>query len=234
MVEKQTLMPLTKSAFCRYQIINGCLTSKAKRYWSQFDLLHKLEENDIYVSRRTLMIDIEAMRFDERLGYRAPIEFCKRNEGYYYTDEDYSISKLNLTTEEIETLVLASSLIKPYDGLTCLKNFPTIIEKIVKSTNISMAKENSKVELLIGCNLPEELLNSLNLLIRAIHEDEMVTIVPKDAEGNPGDPFLFHPEHLHQSDNVWYLAGIRDPEMQSEFLQVDLIESIYFESEDYD
>lgn len=88
-------MPTAKSMLCRYQIINMCLSSKVKRYWSQHALIAKLADNDICVSRRTLMHDIDAMRYDQRLGYNAPIVFCKANKGFYYNQEDYSINKLD-------------------------------------------------------------------------------------------------------------------------------------------
>ena len=70
------------------------------------------------------------MRFDERLGYIAPICFCKVNKGYHYQEDGYSIDKLNLAEEDLETLVIDNSLIKPYDGLRCVRNFPTIIRAI--------------------------------------------------------------------------------------------------------
>jgi predicted DNA-binding transcriptional regulator YafY len=80
-----------KRPFFRYKVINRCLKSKTKRYWSMEDFLKKLLENDLVVNLRTLRRDIYEMRYDQLLGFNAPIAFSRKNGGYYYTDESFSI-----------------------------------------------------------------------------------------------------------------------------------------------
>jgi predicted DNA-binding transcriptional regulator YafY len=99
-------MPASKNAMKRYLIINRCLTSKGKKYWSTEEILRILEENDIFISARTLRYDIEAMRFDTILGFNAPIEYCKINKGYYYSKPLYSVNTVKLTEEQLYALNL--------------------------------------------------------------------------------------------------------------------------------
>jgi hypothetical protein len=97
-------MPASKNATKRYSIINRCLTSKGKKYRSTEEILRTLEENDIFISARTLRYDIEAMRFDTILGFNAPIEYCKVNKGYYYSNALYSIDTVKLNEEQLHAL----------------------------------------------------------------------------------------------------------------------------------
>lgn len=75
-------MPAAKNTTVRYHIINHCLTRKNKKYWSLEELIQTLVDKDISINSRTLRYDIEAMRFDKRLGYEGPIAYCKVNRGY--------------------------------------------------------------------------------------------------------------------------------------------------------
>ena len=72
-------MPVGKYPYIRYRIIDECLRSKNKNFWSMQDFLERLARKDICVSDRTVKTDLWFMRFDPQLGYNAPIKFCRRN-----------------------------------------------------------------------------------------------------------------------------------------------------------
>jgi hypothetical protein len=99
----------SKNLIARIRIINSCFTSKYKRYWSIDDLMETISRHDIMVSRRTIEIDLRRMRYDEILSYYAPIEYCRKNKGHYYTDSSYSIAHLVSIkdVEQIRNLVSA-------------------------------------------------------------------------------------------------------------------------------
>ena len=52
-----------------------------------------LMQRDENVSLRTIQRDIESMRTCERVGYFAPIEYHRGQNGYYYTKSDYELVK---------------------------------------------------------------------------------------------------------------------------------------------
>jgi predicted DNA-binding transcriptional regulator YafY len=55
--------------------------------------------HDEDVSTRTIQRDIENMRTCERIGYYAPIEYHRGQNGYYYTKSDYElVKKISLET----------------------------------------------------------------------------------------------------------------------------------------
>lgn len=116
-------MPVTKQTLSRYQIINTCLRSRGKKYWSINELLEKLRDYDIEISERTLKEDFGNMRTNERLGYIAPIVWCSINRGYYYEDPTYSINPMTLTHEEIEALHTAAELLRPFEQLSLFQEF---------------------------------------------------------------------------------------------------------------
>jgi predicted DNA-binding transcriptional regulator YafY len=100
-----------KRPLIRYKIINRCLRSPVKRYWQKEEILKKLEEHDLKVDLRTLSRDLEDMRYDELLGFNAPINFCRRNGGYFYADENYSID-LHFGPRELEALRVLIEFLK--------------------------------------------------------------------------------------------------------------------------
>jgi predicted DNA-binding transcriptional regulator YafY len=156
----------------------------------------------------------------------APIVFCKVNKGYYYQEGEYSINKLNLTEEDLETLVIASSLIKPFDSVGCVKNFPSIIRKILSNTNVSMMKGAELPEMILGSSLPLELAENISLLLQAIRERIVVRIVIKSVGGKERERFFFHPYYLHQSEDVWYLAGIDESDMNELLIELEQIDAV--------
>jgi predicted DNA-binding transcriptional regulator YafY len=229
-------MPANKAALCRYQIINECFTNRVKPYWSLQDLLEKLQEKDIVVSTRTVESDIETMRFDERLGYQAPIRYCTRNRGYHYTDRAYSINKLNLTMEDLEALLIAGSLVKAYATLDPIKNFPTVIQKIIASVNVSMLppKSTSVPDLLIGNGLPDEFTEIVNLLLQAIREQAVLKIIFKKLEEKGAEKLFFHPYHLHEFANQWYVVGVLESERSARFFHLEQIEAVLCTSRNFE
>ncbi len=123
-------MPASKNTTVRYHIINRCLTGKGKKYWSASELISKMEEQDITINTRTLRYDIEAMRFDQRLGYHAPLNYCKVNKGYFYNDPDYSIGAVNLSEEQWQSFDFVISTLHEYQGLSVMNEFQGAIDKL--------------------------------------------------------------------------------------------------------
>lgn len=97
-----------KAASQRYQIIDTLLTNRMKKYPTKDYILDCCREKlDKSLSKSTIEKDLKVMREDPNLGYNAPIAYCKANQGYYYTDPEYTIKKLNLSLEEWETFSIA-------------------------------------------------------------------------------------------------------------------------------
>jgi len=93
-------------------IIDSCLTDRYKPFPSIFDLMEKCEVRlGKQFSVSTIQKDIKAMKEDEELGYMAPIRYSRSEDGYYYADENYTIKKVPLNSDEIESLEFAAGIL---------------------------------------------------------------------------------------------------------------------------
>ncbi|MDR0907131.1 MAG: hypothetical protein LBM63_00760 [Rikenellaceae bacterium] len=96
-------MPQNKFALARYRLIDQML--RRNNYVKSSSIIEKcFEQTGFRVSRRTIQLDIEAMRFDSFLGYNAPISYCQQRKAYYYEDPDYRFNPFLLTYKEIAAL----------------------------------------------------------------------------------------------------------------------------------
>lgn len=126
-------MPVNKDALVRYRIINKCLTNKFKRFPSKQELIEScIDALGCNISERTLEKDLQDMRYNEELGYMAPIAFDKKNNGYFYTDTNYSIDKIPLNTEEVNALQMAVSVLDQLKHIPLLEQFSGALRKLLK------------------------------------------------------------------------------------------------------
>lgn len=98
-------MPINKFAAARYKLIHQLLckydfvkTSTIVDYCQQ--LL------GFVVTKRTIQLDLQAMKEDDFVGIFAPIAYCTSRKAYYYEHKDFVSKQLFFTTYEIE-LVMA-------------------------------------------------------------------------------------------------------------------------------
>ena len=89
-------MPKNKEALIRYRVINRSL--KDFQYVTKEKMIQACEDTlDIHpIGERTIDGDIHDMRFDNGLGYFAPIKYDRTKRAYYYEDPDYSIDNIPL------------------------------------------------------------------------------------------------------------------------------------------
>jgi predicted DNA-binding transcriptional regulator YafY len=213
----------------RYQVINTCLKSKTKPFWSLREILSQLEENDLFISPRTLKGDIEVMRSDNTLRYYAPIEYCPLNRGYHYTDREYSINSINLDDEEIDALLNALNMInKPYGNIYALDKFQSVAAKILCQTDRQrLNRPGSIPEIESVCHIPKAINDRINFLYDAIRKKEAVGIVLNstplyDHERN----LVLHPYTLSTDHEHWYIIGLRECDQLHIFLQLDWITEV--------
>jgi hypothetical protein len=216
-------MATSKLTLSRYQLINLCLISKGKKYWSAEDLLKRLEQSDIMISKRTLEMDFAAMRDDERLGFHAPIAYCYLNRGYYYTDENYSITSLNLSEEEIDSLYIVSDLIRPYENLSVLQPFGSLINKLITHHNSSLLKPEKLIipESLLDNSFADDVLDIVDFVLLSIRKKCVLLIKLEKLDDIETNEFLFHPYYFHEFDSEWFIIGLLDAEQKLEFVKLE-------------
>jgi predicted DNA-binding transcriptional regulator YafY len=208
-------MPKNKDALMRFRIINNCLLNgKIKTREEILEAMYQTLGKKVSV--RTLAGDIKAMREDTELGYLAPIRCDKKqNNGYYYTDKNYSIDNLPLSKDEIDALSFAAALLEQYKRIGIFGKFTGAVEKIVDVVKIrrNMAAEQfeqyvefESAPLIKGSEFIEPLLLS-------IKNKNVLQIVYQSFSSNHPKHYTLHPFFLKEYRNRWYLTGL-DEEKQ--------------------
>jgi predicted DNA-binding transcriptional regulator YafY len=128
-------MPISKNALLRYAVIDACLRRKAHR-WTFEKLRREVstvvgeqsgEGGDISI--RTLREDLKNMRSGGATGYDAPIAWDAEN-GYHYSEEEYSIFNNPLTIDDLVVLQQALGALEQLQGLGISKELHGVVQRL--------------------------------------------------------------------------------------------------------
>jgi predicted DNA-binding transcriptional regulator YafY len=236
-------MPSTKNATARYIIINRCLTSKVKKHWSVDELINQIGEKDIRINRRMLMYDIDAMRGGEGLGYHAPIEYCKRNKGYYYTDPEFSIESISLSEEQWKSFDTVMSFLYEHRDLKIMRDFHSAIDKL--SGVMSQFRNPTSTPFLMFEKAP--FYKGLELrdgILEAIRGRQVLMVKYTTFGRSFPIKHTIHPYLLKEYKNRWYVIGLLESKKkpitlaldridQFSSLNMEYLENTHFDPEEY-
>ncbi|MFZ4740342.1 MAG: helix-turn-helix transcriptional regulator [Bacteroidales bacterium] len=221
-------MPTNKEALIRYRVINRCLIEQ--KYVSRARLIQACEEA-LYIApigERTINQDIHDMREDERLGYFAPIAFSREKSAYYYEDEDYSIDKIPINTEEMSALSFASSLLQQFKEVDILKTFSAAVNKISDAIHIKRLQQKTDICEFIQFETVPFFKGSeyLKTLIQAIADKDVLTISHLRFDAEKSRQHIVHPYYLKEYRNRWYLIALDNELNELRTYGLDRIEEI--------
>lgn len=197
-----------KNPYLRYRIINACLTSKHKTYLTIAEIMDKLAEQDLLVEKRTIELDFETMRHDERLGYHAPIAYCRKNKGFYYTDNTYSTEAIPFSEEDLLALRFALGVLQYYKGTALVERFEGLIDRVVKLVNpftISDQAEPSDPMVIFEDSSTGRGMEHFDTLLQAISNKEAVAIEYDRPRKKTSGYDLMLPYSLKERGGRWYL-----------------------------
>lgn len=140
-------MPQIKNAIIRFRIIDRCLRNKYKPFPTKSDLRTACEEA-LYGSEDGANIcdsTIEKDMFAMKMEHDAPIKYSKRDGGYYYADEDFSINDIPLSEDEIDAIKFATNTLIHFRDSAMFKQFGFAIDKIFDRVNISQDPNASDI-----------------------------------------------------------------------------------------
>lgn len=222
-------MPVGKFPFMRYKVINECLTNKRKPYPSIKDIQQALADYDIHVEKRAIEGDMEAMRYDKRLGYFSPIQYSHKHRGYYYTDPDYTLDKLPLSSEEIEAFEVIVESFKRFRGAEILKQVEGMFDKLDKVIMQQLKTKRSRVSYPVVDfeKVPySKGVEHFDKLYQAIIKQQPLHILYKKFDNDKVSEHIFHPYLLKEYKFRWYLLGYSEKRRGKLILALDRIESI--------
>ena len=129
-------MPQNRDAYTRYRMIDVRLHKKPHPHLE--DLIEYVSEGlDKPVSRRTVQLDLQEMRYNQSLNFNAPIVYSKKDRTYCYSDEGYSIHNLPVSADELHGLDFAISILDQFKHLPAIKEFEEAIHKIASTVKLN-------------------------------------------------------------------------------------------------
>lgn len=203
-------MPKNKEAYTRYRLIDEALKNKQKPFPSLEELAEKCESLlGKRVSESTMQKDLYAMRFDEGLNFQAPIEYNKTQKGYFYSDPDYSISKLPLKQEDLYALEFAVGLLRQFKDFPILKQFDNTIGRLLQAVQISRSLYGSEITDFIQVERAahSEGTNLLENILRSITNHTEIEFHYFNYTKAKTSKHLLHPYLVREYKNRWYLTG---------------------------
>ncbi len=206
-------MPQNKQALVRYRIIDRCLRDKRNEYPSREDLQDALEEQlSMSISESTIEKDIRAMREDPELGYNAPIKYSRKYNGYYYTDDSFTIANIPLSQEDLDSIEFAAMTLRQFDNIEVFGDFKGAVDKIFDTININSALDeediSSKVQ--FEQQATDQGAVHLSLVLEAIREHYPIKFSYQRFGQSDPKEHIIHPYLLKQYNGRWYLIGQQD------------------------
>lgn len=206
------IMPINKGAYRRFNVIDSCLTNKMKPYPSMKDLIDACwEKLDLDVSPETIQKDLRNMKLPQPDGFDAPINFCRQNNGYEYTDPVYSIKGLRLHDSDVLAIKEAIEMLNNIGGFRVSKNFNHSLEKILTTYREQFPEKETKRRIVQTDSPPTARgFEHFECLYKACAEKIPVSFIHYSYRRRNFKSVLLHPILLKEFDNRWYVIGFSE------------------------
>lgn len=230
-------MSTNKNAIIRYQTLDKCFQNFGKRFYIK-DLLNACNEalfefnpNSLGIKKRQLYDDIRYMQSPQ--GWNIPLEKIKdgRRAYYQYSDKNFSINQQPINELEAEQLKSAILVLSRFKGLP---QFEWVHELIPKLNKTFQLKEQE--EYIISFDNNEFLKGKefITPLFSAIQNKQAVKISYQSFQSTKAKQFVFHPYHLKEFNNRWFVLGKHQDFDNLSNLALDRIVAIKTTNESYD
>lgn len=204
-------MSRIKNAQLRYRIIDRALRNKYNPFPSKQDIRMACEEAIFGSTFGTDICDstIEKDMFSMRMELDAPIKYSKRDKGYYYEDEDFTIENIPLTEDDIEAIKFAAQTLMQFKEVGIFKQFSFAIDKIFDRVHIANNPTDKAIEEFVQFEtVPETKGNEfLPIILKAIKEQIIVEFNYASYKSGKSKKREVLPLLLKEFRNRWYLIG---------------------------
>jgi predicted DNA-binding transcriptional regulator YafY len=218
-------MSAGKNPFLRYRIIHSCFSNRQKPFWTKLELKKVLAEHDLAVSMRTLVTDLSEMSNSKTLGYFAPIKYDRKRKGHYYTNPHFSLDKLPINQEDLQTLTAAVNILQQYKGIQLVHQFEGVADKLSKVINHSQNPEDQNI--IAFENAPYYKGHEhFDQLYRAALTKQVLCITYRKFDETKDSEHIFHPYCLKEYRGRWYALGYSEARYQIITLGLDRMERV--------
>lgn len=206
-------MPVNKNAQFRYQILDRCFSDYRHKYDFD-DLLEKVNEHladvrgrDSMIKERQLRDDINAIRKMLPFGiYLDAKPYYEKKCYYRYSERDFSIYQNELSAEEVQRLRSTIDMLSRYRGVPNNAWLEEVISNLEYRFGIKSNSDN-----VVSFEQNEQLkgLEYLSEVIDAAVNRTPLIIYYKTYKGKELIS-TFHPYHVKQYNNRWFLFGYEE------------------------
>ncbi|WP_299158307.1 WYL domain-containing protein [uncultured Tenacibaculum sp.] len=222
-------MASNKNALVRYKTIDQCLRN-SMRTWTLdslieacSDALYEYEGKDVYVSKRTIQLDIQHMRSD-KLGYNAPIEVYNRKY-YRYSEDNYSIKNIPVTDADVKIMNEAIEMLRQFKDFSLFKEMDGVLQRLEDS--VYSSNKNNRAIIHLDKNEQLKGLEYIDPIYNAIQQKKVITITYQSFKAHKASNMALHPQLLKEYNNRWFLLASHKKQFIT--LALDRISNIVLE-----
>jgi predicted DNA-binding transcriptional regulator YafY len=160
--------------------------------------------NELEVSRRTIMRDLEFMR--DQLG--APIEYHPVKRGFHYTNAGFTLPSVRITEGELLALFLADTVLEQYEGTPFEKELRSAFDKLTRNLPDEVSVSPRDLERAYSFSaLPAERfeVDVFRKLSEAVLKRKQIRAVYHTFSTGKTSERLLDPYHLANIGGSWYL-----------------------------
>src|ERR1017187_2442999 len=199
-------MPQNREAYTRYRLIDIRLR---KRPYPQLEELieHINAQMDKPVSKRTVQLDLQEMRYNLSLNFKAPIVYNKLERTYRYSDDNYSINNLPVSPEELHGLDFAISILDQFKHLPAIKEFEEAIHKIASTVKLNKEARGESDHIQLDKPFIIKGIEFVEPVLKAISERRVLKFTYQKHGSDTVSQNLLEPYLIRESKNFWYVIG---------------------------
>lgn len=227
-------MPLNRDAYSRYRLID--IRLRKKPYPTLEQLIDYLSENlDKRISKRTVQLDLQEMRYSQALNFSAPIMYDKRERTYRYTDPDFSISNLPVSPDELHGLEFAISILDQFKHLPAIKEFEEAIQRIASTVKINKEARGEADYIQFEKPFVIQGVEYIEPILKAISERRVIKFTYQKHGSDETSENLLEPYLIKEAKNFWYVIGKRTNKKEQKILTfaLDRIQNIQLTEETF-
>jgi predicted DNA-binding transcriptional regulator YafY len=200
-------MPYNKDAYTRYKLLDQRIRNSRKPAPTLQELVEYVSDKlGKTVSVSSIQKDIEALRYDNNLGFNAPLIYSKTVKGYVYTESDYSIDHMNISEEDLQGLETALGILDQFKGVPAIKYFEEAISKM--SASVKKNREANKENIFL-LDRPNQYLGAefMNTIVEAIRDKRVIKIMYQSFNKPQPRLHTVHPYFIKEYDARLYLIA---------------------------
>ncbi|MES2620113.1 MAG: WYL domain-containing protein [Bacteroidota bacterium] len=210
-------MPLNRDAYTRYRMIDVRL--RKKPYPHLEELIDYIKEKiDKPVSKRTVQLDLQEMRYSQALNFCAPIMYDKREKTYRYSDENYSINNLPVSADELHGLDFAISILDQFKHLPAIKEFEDAIRRIASTVKLNKEARGESDHIQLDKPFIIKGIEFVEPILKAISERRVLKFTYQKHGSDTTSQNLLEPYLIKEAKNFWYVIGKRTNKGENKIL----------------